>query len=560
MFPSVIIYRDHDELVQPADVLRHLARRLAAARDSDVLLALLIEFGELESAITDALQPTQDELNPVIARLRGATFALARTWLLAWRNEPVESELMRAQQALGALMTLELPREARVTVPEGYAWYGLHPQSYVHAAERFATSALPGPITCIGLRSIGSSLSAVVAAVLDARGWSASTYTLRPRGHPFDRWPVLGPLLAARWRTQPGPFLIVDEGPGLSGSSLCDVAETLNALGVADHRIVFFPSWDPPANGLYSPRARARWGRQRKYVAGVTTPAFLTDARDISAGAWREAILDTDHEPPAAHPQHERRKFLLATPEGTRLYRFAGLARHGVERQVRAEILAEAGFCPAPGNLREGYLDFPLLKGRPLQAMDVNRAFLETVAHYLAFLVRRFALPRTAPHQATARMLVHNVAESLGPALAGCAAVLARNPAASDAPAVALDGRMLPHEWLLTPWGYRKTDALDHHADHFFPGCNDIAWDLAAVMEEFALGPEASEVLVSRYAALSGDRHVAARLPFQRAAYLAHRLGYVDLACQTLAGSADGERFARLATAYRARLRNLLMP
>ncbi|MGE0082714.1 MAG: hypothetical protein AB7U81_15655 [Thiohalomonadaceae bacterium] len=556
----MIVYRHHDEPVVPAGVLTRLASRLAAEHDAEALLSLLIEFGELESAVTDALFPAQDELNPAVARLRDTALALARAWWRAHRNEPAGAEITQAQRALETLAALDLPREARVVVPEGYAWYGLHPQSYAAAAERFAAAEMPGPVTCIGLRSIGSSLSAVVGAVLHERGWSVSAHTLRPRGHPFDRRPLLGPLLAARWRAGHGPFLVVDEGPGLSGSSLCGVAEALDALGVADHRIVFFPSWDPPADRLRSPRAQARWPCQRKYVAGAAAPAFLAGAHDLSAGAWRKEVFGAGHDLPAVQPQHERRKFLVHTPEGSRIYRFAGLARHGTAKRARAQVLAEAGFCPAPGGLREGYLDFPFLKGTPLQPADASRQFLETVAHYLAFLTRRFALPHPAPHQATAHMLVHNVAESLGPALAERAAALARGPAAGDAPAVALDGRMLPHEWLLTPWGYRKMDALDHHADHFFPGCNDIAWDLAAVMEEFALAPEAGEALVSRYAALSGDRHVAARLPFQRAAYLAYRLGYADLARQTLAGSADGARFARLAAACNARLRAVLTP
>jgi hypothetical protein len=61
---------------------------------------------------------------------------------------------------------------------------------------------------------------------------------------------------------------------------------------------------------------------------------------------------------------------------------------------------------------------------------------------------------------------------------------------------VELDGRMLPHEWLITEAGYKKTDALDHHDDHFFPGAQDIAWDLAGAAVEFRMSPDA---LVDRY-------------------------------------------------------------
>ena len=50
---------------------------------------------------------------------------------------------------------------------------------------------------------------------------------------------------------------------------------------------------------------------------------------------------------------------------------------------------------------------------------------------------------------------------------------------------VAIDGRMLPHEWLETRMAIVKADALDHHDDHFFPGCQDIAWDIAGASVEW---------------------------------------------------------------------------
>ena len=49
-----------------------------------------------------------------------------------------------------------------------------------------------------------------------------------------------------------------------------------------------------------------------------------------------------------------------------------------------------------------------------------------------------------------------------------------------EAPACAMDNRMFPHEWLATRRSYIKTDGTDHHDDHFYPGPQDIAWDLAA--------------------------------------------------------------------------------
>lgn len=79
----------------------------------------------------------------------------------------------------------------------------------------------------IGLRSIGTSLSAVVAATLQQSGIEVlPRVTVRPTGHPFARKVeclVVRPAAKA--------FIIVDEGPVLSGSSMVSVAEVLRQHG-----------------------------------------------------------------------------------------------------------------------------------------------------------------------------------------------------------------------------------------------------------------------------------------------------------------------------------------
>jgi hypothetical protein len=96
---------------------------------------------------------------------------------------------------------------------------------------------------------------------------------------------------------------------------------------------------------------------------------------------------------------------------------------------------------------------------------------------------------------------------------------------------VEIDGRMLPHEWIETPDGWIKTDAIDHHDDHFFPGCQPIAWDRAGASVEFGLIDRAED--------------------FWSKAYLAWRIGLTTTAAQTLGDSADGRRFSILRDRYR---------
>ena len=76
-----------------------------------------------------------------------------------------------------------LPEQHRGTAPEGYAFYCLYPEMYRDAALRFFREQGASSSVVIGIRSIGASLSTVVADTVQAV-WR---FTVRPRGHPFDR-------------------------------------------------------------------------------------------------------------------------------------------------------------------------------------------------------------------------------------------------------------------------------------------------------------------------------------------------------------------------------------
>jgi hypothetical protein len=109
---------------------------------------------------------------------------------------------------------------------------------------------------------------------------------------------------------------------------------------------------------------------------------------------------------------------------------------------------------------------------------------------------------------------------------------------------------MLPHEWIRTPRGLAKVDALDHHAGHFLPGPQSPAWDLAGAAIEMGMNEPQSEAMLRAFERESGDRSLRASLPFHELAYAAFRFGYATLSSQTLAGTDDGVRFARAAEFY----------
>ncbi|HYO82014.1 MAG TPA: hypothetical protein VES20_11465, partial [Bryobacteraceae bacterium] len=292
-----------------------------------------IRYGQIEAGILDAIFPECDGVNTLSGKLR--RIAIDRNY--------------------ESLVELNLPEQIRVRPQEGFAYYALYPDQYARAARRFKREQQPSRCTVIGIRSIGTTLAAEVVRAL---GCACESWTVRPHGHPFDRRVCLHPDLQVRvgdWH------LVVDEGPGISGSSFAAVADALNERGVPDERIVFFPSYEPDREALCSERARARWYRHRIYVEPFDEAGLIpSGARDLSGGAWREVVgLDVP-----VQPSHERRKYLH---EG-RLLKFAGLGRYGESKLRRAHALVR--FVPQAEKLENGFLVTSWVPGVPAAIVD----------------------------------------------------------------------------------------------------------------------------------------------------------------------------------------------
>src|SRR3954465_15348575 len=112
-------------------------------------LDALIEWGEVEAALADAGHGEAD-------RVRGYTLDAARGY---WNGV----------RQLRPFDASALPSDVEISVPEGYAYYALQPRTYGDAALRFYREVRPEAVVVIGIRSIGTSLSAVAAAALESR-------------------------------------------------------------------------------------------------------------------------------------------------------------------------------------------------------------------------------------------------------------------------------------------------------------------------------------------------------------------------------------------------------
>jgi hypothetical protein len=548
-----------------------------------ILAELLAEAGELEQGLLDqqlALHgderpsPVGEAASRLIRAVAAVLLPSFRTFGALPAGEDARFATAPIERALDDLLaTAGLPETIEVSVPEGYAFYGLYPETYFAAAETaLRGEGEGGPLRVIGIRSIGTGLAAAVAAVAGER---AAVASVRPEGHPFSRKVGISQWLGRELLGESGGgarprYAVVDEGPGLSGSSFGCVADWLEDRGVAPESISFFPSHRGGLGPYSSERHRARWDRARRQVVefedlfaspGARWPlaSWVKDLtgepegalEDLSAGRWRETLFPDRSLWPAADVQGERRKYLLAAGGRRWLLKFAGLGRYGREKLAIARVLGEAGLIPPIAGLRHGFLVGPWLEEvRPLPlAPEVDRLRrLDAVARYLA--CRAAHLPAAVEERGATpvklfEMMVYNTKRALGPILAEIVRDWRRRlPEVARLERLVLtDNKMHSWEWLVTARGkILKADALDHHRGNDLVGPQDLAWDLAGAAVELDLDPAELDLLADAVACRSATpRAERVQLDFYRVAYLAFQTGRHTLAAEALESTAPAE-------------------
>src|SRR4051794_13717773 len=399
------------------------------------MVTLLLAAGELAQGLADRAHAERGGDGPDAAADAAMDVALSlgrivwRSHRSGWRElEPIAG----AQAALDRLAALPLPEAVTARSAEGFEHYALYPEAYADAAAALAADVDSEPLI-IGIRTIGCVLAAMVAAGCGARN---HPMTVRPVGHPFQRTLALRADASEMLRRQRDRTVaVVDEGPGLSGSSFAAVLGALRDAGVPPANVRVFPShlsqaplasdstrglWDAvtkhcrPFEAIFSaggPRGLARWTEE--LTGRQTAPP-----EDIAGGRWR-ALRFADTATPPAHVSQERRKYLLRTNEGAFLAKFAGLGPAGERRLARARRLGEEGVCPRPLGLRNGFLVERWHEdARPLAGAGARVARSRVVAdvgRYVALRARLRAAPdRGAGPGDLLRMATTNAVEELG--------------------------------------------------------------------------------------------------------------------------------------------------
>ena len=562
----MLVYGDTSERADLNECLTELGRACADVRRMprslerhDRLVGVLIEGGRLLQGLAD------DDLAH-LGSDRRTEDAAALTYFLVSVGTAVGDSWRGADFDLPDPPMMHRLRCGTLKQPEGYAFYALYPEAYAEAARRIALKAPP---RVIGIRSIGASLGAVVAASVGARTF----FTLRPVGNPSARELAVSPELERELLDGDAHFLIVDEGPGRSGSSFCAVADWLQERGVSLDHVTFLPSHGDEPGPEATDAHRALWRLVDKSVAdwGARLPLLLerrvtdllgeleTPLVDVSAGAWRQKVYGSAADWPAAAANWDRRKFLARAAGKQWLVKFAGLGTMGRRKLEMARALRAHGLAPEPAGLVHGFL-VECWHGGAARLQSGEKPIAE-IAHYLATRARLFPAEREegASMQELYVMARRNVALLLGDE---AAAGLARwephiGSLERRVRRVRTDNRLDRHEWVrLADGRLSKTDGVDHFAAHDLIGAQDLAWDIAGATIEFGLSPLERAVL----AAEVGPPVDPELLEFLLLAYPAFRAGQCRLAAESTAEAAERQRLQARTDGYLACLEEHTCP
>lgn len=524
------VFREGRSTVHGAALLRDVVLSLAELRHAttDRVLDALIRCGELETCLADS--GSSDAY--AAAALTNAVAALL---VGVWNSDT-------ALDCLSEIASqLKIPEQVQLSTAEGFAYYGLHPRAFADTVQRMELRSPSAAV--IGIRSIGATLSAVVTATLALRNVRAERITVRPDGHPYDRRAHFSDS-QLRWiaahRSRDAEFIIVDEGPGLSGSSFLSVGEALLQAGVERRRIRFLCSRQTDPKGLVAPNAAQRWSSFDALWPWGTHHLPNTAEHHIGGGEWRMWKYGCESDWPASWTYMERAKYL--SKDRQRMFKFIGLGKFGAPVEDRARVLASSGFGPQIFGTSQGYGEYFVVPGRPATRSDLSRAVLDRIAQYCATRATEFRIAH-ADLAKLEQMIRFNYSNEVGEEPADFH-LEGRN-------FVTADGRMLPHEWVFdTAGNLIKTDGDTHGDDHFFPGPTDIGWDLAGAIVEWGMDQQAREYLLTQYARLTGDP-VHRRIDTYVLGYSIFRIGMSMMGAHALRETAEEVRLRIAASNYR---------
>src|SRR5438094_7910309 len=166
------IFRDARKTVSRSsafgDLHSALRRLFDDPQNRQLYYNALIQAGELESALADS--NSESSLADLTDALAFAAFG---------------GGLDKVKQLANALDHIACPNQLTTSPSEGFAYYALNPLDIAKPAQENVAPYRPAAV--IGIRSMGTTLSAVATAALISNGQRAARITVRPGGDPYIR-------------------------------------------------------------------------------------------------------------------------------------------------------------------------------------------------------------------------------------------------------------------------------------------------------------------------------------------------------------------------------------
>lgn len=567
----MIVYGDPRFGIEAKEFIQHLERQTALIHwdNLDAARSVLIQCGQFEQGIMDQYEEQNKSL--IQSRVQTVTDSASTLFYAllfdACRKLPepryeIRTALDHLQSALQQVQDINNV-SLQIKVPEGFEFYTLYPEQYCFAACKWCSHHVSVPprkkAVVIGLRSIGTSLSALVATTLEVVGWETLRFTVRPRGNPFEREANIPDIDL----TDIAQVLIVDEGPGISGSSLTAVVQVLLEKSFPLECITLFPGHAGEPGCFASPRVRSIWSSIPKQIVTLDElhwnnrslpelltskseemfhPAVFDGIEDLSAGLWRRHAYPNASEWPCICLTFERTKYLCSASGSLAIiWKFIGLGSLNEKCSNSYDLVRRSQVGPTKNlhlpvlGLFNGFMALPWIGGRRLLCSDAsNPLILGTIAqHIIASSIPSQSEERNAAEiTRLGQMLQGNTMESLGERYAHCinrsiGVALNQSPGLNYG-----DGHLGPHEWIQTPQGALfKVDNFGHRIDHTIVGTQSILWDIAGATIEWKMNRITSaafySIIESAGVAIPPDA-----LTFYRMAYAAFRLGQISL-CRT---------------------------
>ncbi|MBC8096496.1 MAG: hypothetical protein H7Y43_11855 [Akkermansiaceae bacterium] len=519
----MIVYGDAHFSLGADSFLEEIRKTLecTSADSLEALRSLLIQIGQLEQGLADAALSSSFPNPAVLIQARDLTDLAAGAFVSAWvKTSTTPTPISESWQFLSSLSekldSLKLPGNLSLTVnlPEGFEIHALYPEQYCVSVWKWARD-YPGdePIVVLGIRSIGTTLSAVAVTMLRMLGREALRITARPDGNPLQRRIELPPLPQPDFRHA----LVIDEWPGASDSSMAAAVVALRDAGLKS--IFCFPGHEEETGAAASETLRQIWAETPRYFTrvdelkwnrlsllenlskktsslllsgeeaatgapgtselqapwrfiyghavqslfGVSPDHRLPDSfdliQDCSGGNWRQFAFRSEDDWPAVTPRRERIKFRCSDHEGhSVLWKFLGLGSRratvtGWEHsRARMARLAAKGFTVKPLGAFQGFLALPWIEGTRLtRAHGIDSHLLRCIGEYILASAEP-PLPSAEKNSSVLRlaeMLFNNTREAFGESSAGQTRRWARLALATDIRASAGDGHLAPHEWIL---------------------------------------------------------------------------------------------------------------